>query len=127
MVAVLHSFVGMGATIVGFAEFYKLVYFKEEVDDIKSSEIFIAIFIGAVTLSGSVIAYLKLDEKVNSKPLIICGWFRHVLNGICLFLICIFGLGFILTLNPAPLYFILVLSLLLGVHLVNKKLILLNF
>lgn len=118
MVAILHSFVGMAATIVGFAEYYKLMYFKEEIDDIKSSEIFIAIFIGAITLSGSVIAFLKLGERINSKPLILCGWFRHVLNGIALFIILIMGFGFILTLNQIPLYIILVFSLLIGVHLV---------
>jgi NAD(P) transhydrogenase subunit beta len=97
MVAALHSFVGAAATIVGFAEFTKMEHFAEAADGIKNCEIWVAIFIGAVTLSGSIVAWGKLDGKIKSEPLILWGWFRHVLNGVIVFLILLWGIIFIYT------------------------------
>lgn len=118
MVAALHSFVGAAATIVGFAEVYKMSYHNEEPTEIKRVEIFIAIFIGAVTLSGSIVAWGKLDERISGKPLIILGWGRHVINALVIIIILMSGMGFTFTNNVVPLFIILVLSLFLGWHLV---------
>jgi len=69
-------------------------------------------------LSGSIVAWGKLDERISSKPLIILGWGRHVINIILVLIILIAGLGYTFTNNVIPLYVILVLSLFIGWHLV---------
>jgi NAD/NADP transhydrogenase beta subunit len=46
------------------------------------AEQYIGVFIGAVTFTGSLIAFGKLDERIRSKPLIIGGNLRHVFNGV---------------------------------------------
>lgn len=54
-------------------------------------ETYIGVFIGAVTLSGSVVACLKLNGNVKSEPLIIWGSFRHWLNAFLI--LAVFSLG----------------------------------
>lgn len=79
LVAALHSFVGLAATLVGISRYFFLQggYDLETKDQI---EIFIGIFIGALTFTGSVVAWGKLQGVIRSNPLILGGWFRHVLN-----------------------------------------------
>jgi H+-translocating NAD(P) transhydrogenase subunit beta len=75
MVALLHSFVGLAAVLVGFAL---------QVDDAhrpqlaERIEVFIDVWIGAITTTGSVIAFLKLRGTVSGKPLLLPG--RHLFN-----------------------------------------------
>ncbi|CAG9314130.1 unnamed protein product [Blepharisma stoltei] len=76
MVAALHSFVGLAATMVSFASYL----LHPDQTNLEIIEINIGVFIGAITFSGSVVAWGKLQEVIRSKPLIICGWFRHVIN-----------------------------------------------
>lgn len=79
LVAALHSFVGLAATLVGISRYFFLQGTDELV--IKDQiEIFVGIFIGALTFTGSVVAWGKLQAVIRSNPLIIGGWFRHVLN-----------------------------------------------
>ncbi|MAM88579.1 Re/Si-specific NAD(P)(+) transhydrogenase subunit beta [Allohahella sp. A8] len=72
LVAILHSLVGMAAVLVGFA-----TYLDPEASYIGAArtihdvEIFLGILIGALTFTGSVIAYGKLSGKVGSKPLML--------------------------------------------------------
>jgi NAD(P) transhydrogenase subunit beta len=79
LVAVLHSLVGMAAVLVGFANFLDpsahLVGGERTVHDI---ETFLGILIGALTFSGSVIAFGKLSGKITGKPVLLPG--RNLLN-----------------------------------------------
>jgi len=78
----------------------------------------LGIFIGVITFIGSVIAFLKLDGKISGNPLIIGGWFRHVIN---LFLVggCVVLWAFYLMHNWLGYLFIMTaLALLLGFHLI---------
>jgi len=79
LVAILHSFVGLAAVLVGFANYLspdpELVGVEATIHEI---EIFVGIFIGAITFTGSVIAFGKLRGIIGSKPLILPA--RHLLN-----------------------------------------------
>ena len=79
LVAILHSMVGLAAVLVGFATFmdHSKVYIGAE-KTIHDIEIYLGILIGALTFSGSVIAYLKLSAKIGGKPLLLPA--RHWLN-----------------------------------------------
>lgn len=83
LIALLHSFVGLAAVLVGWAS-----YVEVEVDhsggyhgsllDIHHAEVVVGIFIGAVTFAGSIVANLKLSAKIKSKPLMLPG--KNILN-----------------------------------------------
>ncbi len=79
LVAVLHSFVGLAAVLVGIGNYLQpesgLVGAEETIHMI---EIYVGVFIGAVTFTGSVIAFGKLKAIISSKPLTLPG--RHLLN-----------------------------------------------
>jgi proton-translocating NAD(P)+ transhydrogenase subunit beta len=73
MVALLHSFVGLAAVLVGYSlDLHGLPPLSERI------EIFIDVWIGAITLTGSILAFLKLRGTVTGKPLLLPG--RHMLN-----------------------------------------------
>ncbi|WP_150050204.1 Re/Si-specific NAD(P)(+) transhydrogenase subunit beta [Methylomonas rhizoryzae] len=79
LVALMHSLVGMAAVLVGFSNFLDHSSTLEGVEKtIHELEIYIGIFIGAVTFSGSVIAFGKLCGKINGKPVLLPA--RHWLN-----------------------------------------------
>ncbi|RLA24671.1 MAG: Re/Si-specific NAD(P)(+) transhydrogenase subunit beta [Gammaproteobacteria bacterium] len=79
LVAIMHSLVGMAAVLVGYANFIDSSFGLEGIEKtIHEVEIYIGIFIGAVTFSGSVIAFGKLCGKIDGKPYMIPG--RHWLN-----------------------------------------------
>src|SRR6478735_4969579 len=73
MIAILHSFVGLAAVLVGFNSYLT----EESSDTVHLVEVFLGVFIGAVTFTGSIIAYLKLSAKMKSSPLTLPG--RNVL------------------------------------------------
>ena len=79
LVAILHSFVGLAAVLVGFATYLdpdsNYVGTERTIHDV---EIYLGILIGALTFTGSVVAFGKLSGKVGSKPLILPA--RHTLN-----------------------------------------------
>ena len=79
LVAILHSFVGLAAVLVGIANYLNpdtgLTGAEETIHQL---EIFIGVFIGAVTFTGSVVAFGKLRALISSKPLMLPG--RHLLN-----------------------------------------------
>lgn len=79
LVAIMHSLVGLAAVLVGYANFMdgsnSLIGTEKTIHEI---EIFIGIFIGAITFSGSVIAFGKLCGKIDGKPLLLPA--RHLLN-----------------------------------------------
>lgn len=89
LVAILHSFVGLAAILVGFGSYLDphtqtLVGTERNIHLV---EVFIGVFIGAITFTGSIVAWGKLDGKVTSKPFVYPG--RHLVN-IALVLVCIF-------------------------------------
>ena len=70
LVAILHSFVGLAAVLVGFGSYLdpKTHTLTGAAHTIHLVEVFVGIFIGAITFTGSIIAWGKLDGKVPSKP-----------------------------------------------------------
>ena len=79
LVAVLHSFVGLAAVLVGFNSYLQHETGMEQIlVNIHLTEVFLGIFIGAVTFTGSIVAFGKLCGKMSSKPLMLPN--RHKLN-----------------------------------------------
>lgn len=119
LVALMHSLVGMAAVLVGYANFLEHPVGLSPVEmTIHELEIYIGIFIGAVTFSGSVIAFGKLCGKINGKPLLLPA--RHFLNLALFGIVFIFGAQFLS--NPADglvsLILMTILALVFGVHMV---------
>jgi NAD(P) transhydrogenase subunit beta len=117
LVAALHSFVGLAAVFIGINSDLSVHDFASEAARIiHEVEIFLGVFIGAVTFTGSIIAYGKLAGKIGGKALILPG--RHLWN------LVMVGGSFLLMLmymNHAgswTLYVMTLLALLLGAHLV---------
>ncbi|CAN0493609.1 unnamed protein product, partial [Discosporangium mesarthrocarpum] len=79
LVAILHSFVGLAAVLVGVATYVDPTASYEGVEKtIHEVEIFLGVFIGAITFTGSVIAFGKLRGSISGKPLMLPG--RHLMN-----------------------------------------------
>ena len=89
LVAILHSFVGAAAVLVGFATYLGDHQIAEAEKLIHLAEIFIGVCIGAITFTGSVIAFGKLQGTLSGRPLLLPG--RHILN--LLMLIATIALG----------------------------------
>ncbi len=121
LVAILHSLVGLAAVIVGFGTFLDHNIILEDIEKkIHDVEIYLGILIGALTFSGSVVAYLKLSAKIGGKPLMLPG--RHFLNLILLVIAIYYLIRFIGADNEAYAMHCLMLmttvSLLFGIHMV---------
>ncbi len=83
LAAILHSFVGLAAVLVGFtSHLHHDAGMAPILVNIHLTEVFLGIFIGAVTFTGSVVAFGKLCGKISSKPLMLPN--RHKMNGGCL-------------------------------------------
>ncbi len=121
LVAILHSFVGLAAVLVGFASYLDPEsHFKGTEKTIHDVEIYLGVLIGAVTFTGSVIAFGKLSARITSKPLYLPA--RHWLN-IALGLICIWlGVGFVGAESMGggllPLIVMTLIAFIFGVHMV---------
>jgi proton-translocating NAD(P)+ transhydrogenase subunit beta len=89
LVAILHSFVGLAAVLVGLATYLGTSGHTGVEATIHEIEIFLGVFVGMVTFTGSVVAYAKLRGSIGGKPWLLPG--RHWLN-LCLLCICV-GLG----------------------------------
>jgi NAD(P) transhydrogenase subunit beta len=119
LVAILHSFVGLAAVLVGYNSFFE---FKAEAGaalTVHLTEVFLGVFIGAVTFSGSIIAFAKLRGIASSKPLSIPH--KHKLNLLALIAsgaLLIYFVGFEGAL-PALLVMTFI-ALLFGLHLVSS-------
>ena len=121
LVALMHSLVGLAACLVGFASYVDTsIQFQGAEKLIHEVEIYVGILIGAVTFSGSLIAFGKLNGKIGGKPLLLPA--RHWLNLVALLVVIWFGREFILAKTVAegmtPLIVMTVISLLFGVHMV---------
>jgi NAD(P) transhydrogenase subunit beta len=123
LVAILHSLVGLAAVAVGFANFMdpgRLAHYSGVDLTIHDIETYLGILIGAVTFSGSIIAFGKLSGRIGGKPLILPA--RHWLNLTLLLVVIYFGYAFVQQsaagVGVTPLIIMTVLSLLFGIHMV---------
>jgi NAD(P) transhydrogenase subunit beta len=119
LVAMLHSFVGIAAVLVGFNSYLEADHLDGSLGTIHDVEVFLGVFIGAVTFTGSIVAYLKLSAKMTSKPLALPG--RHLLNLGILVTSALLLAWFVPVegdLGLLPLIAMTALALLLGFHLV---------
>jgi NAD(P) transhydrogenase subunit beta len=132
LVAIMHSLVGLAACAIGFASFIDTTPLDVPAADLAASEaihlieIYVGILIGAVTFSGSVIAFGKLSGKISGKPVILPG--RHLINLLGLAVVIVYGYFFVQngpvhagtpSLNMMmPLIVMTVISLLFGIHMV---------
>jgi NAD(P) transhydrogenase subunit beta len=123
MVALMHSLVGIAAVLVGFANYIDpaaSAQFMGAEMTVHEVEIYLGVLIGAVTFSGSLIAFGKLAGKISGKPVILPG--RHFLNLGGLLVVIWFGGAFLNAHEVAhgltPLFVMTAISLLFGVHMV---------
>jgi len=123
LVALMHSLVGLAAMLVGFANYIDPAaagVFQGAEKTIHEVEIYIGILIGAVTFSGSIIAFGKLSGKITGKPVLLPG--RHFMNLAGLLVVIWFGGVFINTHTVqegmTPLFVMTVIALLFGIHMV---------
>ncbi|QBK04378.1 Re/Si-specific NAD(P)(+) transhydrogenase subunit beta [Hylemonella gracilis] len=121
LVALMHSLVGLAACLVGYASYVDTsIHFEGAEKLIHEVEIYIGILIGAVTFSGSLIAFGKLSGKIGGKPLLLPA--RHWLNLAGLLAVIWFGRDFIHAETPAEgmtaLYVMTAIALLFGIHMV---------
>jgi len=121
LVALMHSLVGLAACLVGFASYIDTsAPLTGAEHSIHLMEIYVGILIGAVTFSGSVIAFGKLSGKIGGKPLLLPA--RHWLNLLALLVVVWFGREFLraadVQAGMLPLLVMTVIALLFGVHMV---------
>ncbi len=123
LVAILHSLVGLAAVAVGFANFMdpeRLSHYVGVELTIHDVETYLGILIGAVTFSGSVIAFGKLSGRMSGNPLLLPA--RHWLNLLLLLGAIWFGYQFVQQSvaggGIAPLVIMTIIALLFGIHMV---------
>jgi NAD(P) transhydrogenase subunit beta len=121
LVAIMHSLVGMAAVLVGFANFMDTSSTLSGVEKtIHETEIYVGILIGAVTCSGSVIAFGKLSGKIDGKPVLLPA--RHWLNLGLLIAVIFLGRMFLQQAETGggtlPLLLMTAIALAFGVHMV---------
>lgn len=121
LVAMLHSFVGMAAVLVGINSYIDPNSSYQGVEKtIHDVEIFLGVFIGAITFTGSVIAFGKLAGSIGGKPLMLPG--RHLLNLIAVLLCLYLGYVFISAGSVSdgiwPLLIMTAIAFVIGAHMV---------
>jgi H+-translocating NAD(P) transhydrogenase subunit beta len=121
LVALMHSLVGLAACLVGFASYIDTSHPLSGAEkSIHEMEIYIGVLIGAVTFSGSLIAFGKLSGKIGGKPLLLPA--RHWLNLAGLLMVIWFGREFInapsVSAGMTPLLVMTLIALLFGIHMV---------
>ena len=123
LVALMHSLVGLAAVLIGYANYIDPAatsHFEGAEKTIHELEIYIGVLIGAVTFSGSLIAFGKLSAKITGKPVLLPA--RHWLNLAGLLVVLYYAGVFINTHSIAdgmtPLVVMTVIALLFGIHMV---------
>ena len=113
MVALFNGSGGIASMLVGWAALY-----PPTVSSFTAFTIFLSVLIGGITFTGSIVAYLKLSEKIDGKPIVFGA--QRIVNGALLGVLFLSGLFFCLDPNPvsALLFVIIALSLVLGVMVV---------
>ena len=121
LVAIMHSLVGMAAVLVGYANFFdhssSLIGIEKTIHEI---EIYIGILIGAITFSGSVIAFGKLRGRISGRPVLLPG--RHWINLALLVAVIFLGYEFVIASQTGAgewqLALMTLLALIFGIHMV---------
>ncbi len=116
LIALLHSFVGLAAVLVGWNGALDSHDVPADFIGIHHGEVFIGVFIGAVTFTGSIVAFLKLSARISSSPLMLPG--KNILNVGALVGFIGLTVWYIVTPDIWLLVAVTVLALLLGWHLV---------
>ncbi len=122
LVALMHSLVGLAACLVGYASYVdtSTVFPSEAEKAVHEMEIYVGILIGAITFSGSVIAFGKLSGKIGGKPMLLPA--RHWINLAGLLAVVWFGREFLhapsIQAGMLPLLVMTVVALLFGIHMV---------
>lgn len=126
LIALLHSFVGLAAVLVGWSSFYSVEHksgsgsgaaeFTGSLLRIHHAEVFIGIFIGAVTFTGSIVANLKLSARIKSAPLMLPG--KNAINLGALAAFVVLTVFFVHSPNLGLLVAVTLVALALGWHLV---------
>jgi NAD(P) transhydrogenase subunit beta len=123
LVALMHSLVGLAAVLIGYANYIDpaaTAHFQGAEKTIHELEIYIGVLIGAVTFSGSLIAFGKLSAKITGKPVLIP--MRHWINlaGLLAVIYCagVFIHASSVAEGMTPLVVMTVIALLFGVHMV---------
>ncbi|MFJ9916802.1 Re/Si-specific NAD(P)(+) transhydrogenase subunit beta [Actinacidiphila glaucinigra] len=123
LIAVLHSLVGLAAVLVGWNSYYEVEAHGDaqtrvaaDLLGIHHAEVFIGIFIGAVTFTGSIVAFLKLSARIKSRPLTLPG--KNALNVGALVAFVALTVWFTVSPDLGLMIAVTVLALALGWHLV---------
>jgi H+-translocating NAD(P) transhydrogenase subunit beta len=123
LIAILHSFVGLAAVLVGWDGYLDVEArgsaqheIAHNLLGIHHAEVFIGIFIGAVTFTGSIVAFLKLSARIKSSPLMLPG--RNLINLGALAAFVGLTAAFVASPDEALLIAVTVVALALGLHLV---------
>ena len=123
LVALMHSLVGLAAMLVGYANFIDptvAATLTPAENTIHEIEMYVGVLIGAITFSGSLIAFGKLSARISGKPVLLPG--RHWINLAGLLIVIYFGYRFVNAHGVAeamlPMFVMTVVALLFGVHMV---------
>nr|MCW2728183.1 Re/Si-specific transhydrogenase subunit beta [Aeromicrobium sp.] len=117
LIALLHSFVGLAAVLVGWNGYLEHQSFGlQSLEDIHNAEVFVGVFIGAVTFTGSIVAFLKLSARIKSNPLVLPG--KNYINLGALVAFALLTTWFVIDPSIWLLAAVTVVALALGWHLV---------
>ncbi|WP_203581153.1 Re/Si-specific NAD(P)(+) transhydrogenase subunit beta [Microbacterium hibisci] len=116
LIALLHSFVGLAAVLVGWNGALYDTGLEGALADIHHAEVFIGVFIGGVTFTGSIVAFLKLSARISSRPLMLPG--KNALNVGALVAFLALTVWYVITPELWLLVAVTALALALGWHLV---------
>ncbi|MFE7224827.1 Re/Si-specific NAD(P)(+) transhydrogenase subunit beta [Nocardioides sp. NPDC057577] len=116
LIALLHSFVGLAAVLIGWNGHLEAAAGHVHGGAIHSAEVFIGVFIGAVTFTGSIVAFLKLSARISSAPLMLPG--KNVINIGALVVFVILTVVYVINPTLPLLIAVTVVALALGWHLV---------
>ncbi|MGW5260899.1 Re/Si-specific NAD(P)(+) transhydrogenase subunit beta [Microbispora sp. NPDC004025] len=120
LIAILHSFVGLAAVMVGWNGFLEVenggTRLPGSLLGIHHAEVSIGVFIGALTFTGSVVAFLKLSARIDSRPMMLPG--KNALNVGALAAFAVLTVVFVASPSLGILLALTVVALLLGWHLV---------
>ena len=123
LVALMHSLVGLAAVLVGYASYIDpavSIGLSPAEKAIHELEIYVGIYIGIVTFSGSLIAFGKLSGRIGGTPLLLPG--RHLMNLVAALVVLYFGYAFLqvhsISEGMMPLIVMTALGFLFGIHMV---------
>lgn len=110
LVAILHSFVGLAAVLVGFGSYIDdhSQHLTGVEKNIHLIEIFVGVFIGAITFTGSIVAWGKLEGRIRSKPLVYKG--RHLVNILLVVASIILGVFFVQAAGTSGMTYLIIMT-----------------